>query len=182
MNMMVPSTFLRMASLWFSGTDCELATKAMTASAAWLAPCVPSARRCVLPPPTDWGPCCSASCSTLRNAATFCGLSFSSGVKAQSMARNTASPKAWVLALPCALGMSSSRTRDADSKGLRPVAIQYMTAPSEYRSVQGPWLPLLWYCSNGAKPGLTILVISCAPVTRRAAPKSNSTGVPSARI
>jgi hypothetical protein len=53
------------------------------------------------------------------------------GVIAQSMARSKGAPKTTALAVSAALGMPSSRTRDADSIGLWPVVIQYITAPSE---------------------------------------------------
>ncbi len=173
---MVPITFLRIESSP-PGRDAPPPIRATS---------VAPVSECVITRDISWvrnwvGPS-SALRSASRSAATSCGRSFSCGCSAQSMARSTGSPKAARLATSTALGMASSRTREAASSGLRPVVSQYITAPSEYRSVQGPWLPLLWYCSKGAKPGLTILVMSWSALTRRAAPKSSSTGLPSARM
>jgi len=69
--------------------------------------------------------------SAWRSAAMSCGRWVSLGVIAQSMARSSGAPKTTALAVSAALGMLSSRTREADSMGFCPVVIQYITAPSE---------------------------------------------------
>ena len=80
-------------------------------------------------------------------------------------------------------GSVSRTARATEAVGARPVTTKYSVAPSEYRSVHGPWptLPSSAYCSSGANCGLRWAVNHCEPpaTARRAQPKSSSTGRPS---
>lgn len=84
------------------------------------------------------------------------------------------------------VGRMSRAARTTEGVGARPVTTKYNVAPSEYKSVQGPCrIPASSaYCSSGANCGLSWAVNDCEPstTTRRAQPKSSSTGRPSPRI
>src|SRR5438132_14029962 len=73
----------------------------------------------------------SAPLIASRNSATVCGRLPSSGLRAQSIAWSRDSPYTVASARLEAGSIESSFTRDADSTGLRPVVIQYITAPME---------------------------------------------------